>query len=122
MRIVTFLLSCLMSLAGCDEKPATTTIHHERADGVDLVISKTSSQDGVARFRCYASRSGECHYVVHADTCTAATPGSHANCTRAVIDTFTVQAGNTHELHGLPADFRTCVAPEAATASAACGS
>ncbi len=120
MRIVTFLLSCLMSLAGCNEKPTRTTIHHHRADGADVIFSKTTSRDGVARFDCFASHSGQCHYLVHADTCSDTAPGEHAACTRTVLDAFTVQAGSTHEVRGLPDDFRECVAPEAASAITAC--
>ena len=35
MRIITSLMSCLLALAGCDEKPSVTTIHHSSANGVD---------------------------------------------------------------------------------------
>lgn len=110
MRIITSLMSCLLALAGCDEKPSVTTIHHSSANGVDTLFSKTTVKEGVARFDCYASESGQCHYVVYTERCPDAAPGENpAACGRTTLDDFDLAVGGTHEIRGLPGDFRQCV-------------
>ena len=74
MRIITSLMSCLLALAGCNEKPSVTTIHHSSANGVDTLFSKTTLREGVATFECFASESGQCHYRVYTERCPAPAP------------------------------------------------
>lgn len=113
MRIVTSLLSCLMALAGCNEKPSVTTIHHSSANGVDTLFSKTTVREGVARFECFASESGQCHYLVYTEHCPAPAPGkSPAPCTRTTLENFALAPGKTHEIRGLPTRYRECVAQQ----------
>ncbi len=117
MRIITPLLSCLMALAGCNEKPSVTTIHHRSgADGVDTLFSKTTLRDGVATYECFASESGQCHYRVYRERCAPASPGELSACDRSPVETFDLAVGKVHEIHGLPQDARECVAPQAASA------
>ncbi len=122
MRIITSLMSCLLALAGCNEKPSVTTIHHSSANGVDTLFSKTTLRDGVARFDCFASESGQCHYRVYAERCPAPAAGENpAACAPTTLEDFTLAPGRTHEIHGLPQDFQQCVSKEA-TADRGCGS
>lgn len=110
MRTVTALMSCLMALAGCNEKPSVTTIHHSTANGIDTLFSKTTLRDGVARFECFASESGQCHYLVFSERCPEPTPGTNpAACQRTTLDDFTLTVGKEHEIHGLPEGFHQCV-------------
>ena len=77
MRIVTSLISCLLALAGCDDKPSVTTIHHSSANGVDTLFSKSTLKEGVARFECFASETGQCHYRVYTEHCPTPAPGGN---------------------------------------------
>ncbi|WFC41290.1 hypothetical protein [Pseudoxanthomonas sp. SE1] len=121
MRIVTSLLSCLMALAGCNEKPSVTTIHHSSANGVDTLFSKTTLREGVATFECFASESGQCHYRVYAERCPAPAAGENpATCARTPLEDFSLAPGKTHEIRGLPQDFRECVSQDA-DKDAVCG-
>ncbi len=79
MRIITSLMSCLLALAGCNEKPSVTTIHHSSANGVDTLFSKTTLREGVATFECFASESGQCHYRVYTERCPTAAPAPGEN-------------------------------------------
>lgn len=122
MRIVTSLMSCLMALAGCNEKPSVTTIHHASANGVDTLFSKTTLREGVATFECFASESGQCHYRVYTEACPTPAPGENpAACIRTTLEDFALAPGKTHEIRGLPQDFRHCVSKNT-TADRDCGS
>ncbi|WP_334177417.1 hypothetical protein [Pseudoxanthomonas sp.] len=121
MRIITSLVSCLLALAGCDEKPSVTTIHHSSANGVDTLFSKSTLKEGVARFECYASESGQCHYRVYTEQCPTPAPGENpAACARTTLEDFVLAPGKAHEIHGLPRDFQQCVSKDANT-DQACG-
>ncbi|MEL1265905.1 hypothetical protein [Pseudoxanthomonas putridarboris] len=122
MRIIMSLVSCLMALAGCNEKPSVTTIHHSAVDGVDVLFSKTTLREGVARFDCFASESGQCHYVVYTERCPDAAHGENpAACQRTTLDDFDLAVGKTHEIHGLPGDFRQCVEQRPPAPGSGCG-
>lgn len=121
MRIVTSLISCLLALAGCDDRPSVTTIHHSSANGVDTLFSKSTLKDGVARFECFASESGQCHYRVYTERCPAPAPGENpAACTRTTLEDFVLAPGKAHEIRGLQEDFQQCVSKDA-DADRACG-
>ena len=114
MRIVTSLISCLLALAGCDDKPSVTTIHHSSANGVDTLFSKSTLKEGVARFECFASETGQCHYRVYTERCPTPAPGENpAACARTTLEDFVLAPGKTHEIRGLPDSYRECVAQQA---------
>ena len=120
MRIITSLMSCLLALAGCDDKPSVTTIHHSSANGVDTLFSKSTLKEGVATFECFASESGQCHYRVYMEKCPAPTSGENPGaCVRTTLEDFVLAPGKTHEIRGLPQDFRQCVSGRA-EATGAC--
>lgn len=122
MRIITSLMSCLMALAGCNEKPSVTTIHHSAVDGVDTLFSKTTVREGVARFDCFASESGQCHYVVYSERCPSPAPGENpAACQRTSLEDFALAVGGTHEIRGIPQDFHQCVAQQPPAPGNGCG-
>ncbi len=122
MRIITSLMSCLLALAGCDDKPSVTTIHHSTANGVDTLFSKSTLKEGVAKFECFASESGQCHYRVYTERCPTPAPGENpAACARTTLEDFALAPGKAHEIRGLPQDFRQCVSKDAA-ADRECGS
>ncbi len=116
MRIITSLVSCLLALAGCDDKPSVTRIHHSSANGVDTLFSKSTLKEGVATFECFASESGQCHYLVYSEHCPTASPGEMpAACARTTLEDFVLAPGKTHEIRGLPQDFKQCVSKNADT-------
>lgn len=117
MRIITSLMSCLMALAGCDEKPSVTTITRVSDGGTDVVFSKTTLEDGVAMFQCFKSDSGRCHYLIYAERCPPAATGGQAACDRTTLDQFALSEGQRREIRGLPGNFRHCVARQASTSS-----
>jgi hypothetical protein len=120
MRLLTALLSCLLSLFGCDTRPSTTSITRVVDHGADALFSKTTLVDGVATFECFASRSGGCHYRIYEERCdgsgSAAT--ARAACRRETLDAFALAVGKRRQVEGLPAGFRHCVAEKDA---AGCG-
>lgn len=122
MRIITSLMSCLLALAGCDDKPSVTTIHHSTANGVDTLFSKSTLKEGVATFECFASESGQCHYRIYTETCPTPAPGENPDaCERTTLEDFALAPGKAHEIRGLPQDFRQCVSKNADTDQACRG-
>jgi hypothetical protein len=72
-------------------------------NGRDVLYSKAQAKDGVARFECKASDSGECHYTLYPEAC-----AGKADCALAPLQHFTVKRGHTRAIAGL-GDFRVCV-------------
>jgi len=115
MKLLTALLSCLLSLLGCDPRPSTTSITRASDGGEDTIFSKTTLVDGVATFECFASRSGGCRYRLYEERCDAMPAGAQAGCRRVVLDEFELQVGKRRRVQGLPDGFRHCVAAGDAT-------
>lgn len=86
-----FLLAALaaLALAGC-QKSTETAITRTTANGVDTLYSKRTVVDGVARFECMASRSGQCHYLLLDPACRP-----DAACAKAPIRSFALAVGTT---------------------------
>ncbi|CAO3301256.1 hypothetical protein [Stenotrophomonas maltophilia] len=103
-----FLLAGLaaLALAGC-QKSTETAITRTTANGVDTLYSKRTVVDGVARFECMASRSGQCHYLLLDPACRP-----DAACARAPIRSFALAAGTTQEFRDLPKGFAQCVSED----------
>ncbi|MEI2260291.1 hypothetical protein [Stenotrophomonas indicatrix] len=99
------LLACIaaLSLAGC-EKSTETSITRTTANGVDTLYSKRTVVDGVARFECIASRSGQCHYLLLDPSC-----NPDAACAKPPLRSFAVAVGATQQFKDLPTGFRQCV-------------
>ena len=95
------LLTFLASLLGCDGA-RDTIVHRVVSDGSDLLFSRASVQDGVARLDCVRSDSGRCHYLVLPRDCT-----SMAACGNDARH-FVVAQGESRQVAGLTS-FRLCV-------------
>jgi hypothetical protein len=122
MRIITSLMSCLMTLAGCHEKPSVTHITRTSGGDAGVIFSKATQVDGVATFQCFESDSGRCHYLIYAERCPTAAPGENPNCKRETLDQFALAPGDRREVHGLPSSFRLCVdRREISAAASGCG-
>lgn len=117
MRLLTTMLSCLLSLFGCDTRPSTTSITRIADNGAETLFSKATLVDGVATFECFASASGDCHYRIYEERCMAAAPavaGHQAQtpdsaCRRETLDVFALAVGKRRQVEGLPAGFGHCV-------------
>lgn len=106
------LLQFLLALSGCSLGGSTFI---DRIDNpAQTLHSKTRVQDGVARFECLASSSGQCHYTLYPDAC-----GQRADCRLAPLQRFSVARGHDRQIAGL-SGFRPCVSVDAALPAADC--
>lgn len=106
------LLHFLLALSGCSV--GGTTYSNRIDSDREQLTSKARVQDGVARFDCVESSSGNCHYTLFPEACSG-----KADCQLAPLQRFTVARGESHQVAGL-IDFRPCVATTAATMGADC--
>lgn len=106
------LFAFLASLAGCNGG-RDAVVHRIASAGTDVLLSRASVQDGVARFECVRSASGTCHYLVLPRGCSG---GACATEGRR----YDVGVGSARQVTGLHA-FRVCV-DIATPGTAACGS
>jgi hypothetical protein len=104
MRYFTTVLSCLLSLFGCQDKVTSTSITRISEQGIDQLFSRTSVRAESASFECVNSASGRCYYQVFKETC-----DGQQHCQRGMLQAFDVRAGHTHKREGLPTGFKTCV-------------
>ncbi|MGS1078070.1 hypothetical protein [Pseudoxanthomonas beigongshangi] len=115
MRIIATAVSFLLGLVGCQEKPSVTSVVRSEANGVDLIHSRSVIRAGEGRFRCLASATGKCHYVIVApETC-----ASGDACPPGRLQAFVLEVGGERRIDGLPRGARPCVdrdrEPDAAT-------
>lgn len=106
MRFFLLVGFAALTISGC-QKSTETAITRTTANGVDTLYSKRTVVNGVARFECMASRSGQCHYLVLDPTCRP-----DAACAKAPIRSFALAAGTTREFSDLPKGFAQCVSEE----------
>ena len=99
------LLQFMLALVGCS---LGGTSYTSRIDAGDASLySKARVQDGVARFDCVDSSSGQCHYTLYPDAC-----AGDADCRLAPLRRFSVARGESLQVAGL-VDFRPCVSASA---------
>ncbi|WP_457318455.1 hypothetical protein [Stenotrophomonas sp. P5_B8] len=103
MRHVLILCTAVLAIAGCAQSN-NTSVTRVRANGVDVLYSKSTVVDGVAQFECIASSSGQCHYLVLAPGCK-----TDAACTQAPLRRLSVAVGKTERVPDLPKGFSLCV-------------
>ncbi|MBS0216928.1 MAG: hypothetical protein JSR63_01975 [Proteobacteria bacterium] len=106
------LFQFLLALSGCSQS-GTTYSHRVQSDS-ETLYSKIHVQDGVARFECVDSSSGQCEYTLYPDAC-----HGNADCKLPPLQHFAVARGETRQLAGL-VDFRPCVATTTAVPGADC--
>jgi len=104
MRYLTTLLSCLLSLFGCQERATSTSITRISEHGMDQLFSRTTVRDGTAAFECVRSASGRCHYLVFSEQCDSA-----QHCSRQTLQQFALGTGQVRRWPDLPAGFSSCV-------------
>ena len=94
------LLHFLLALAGFGVGGTTWTSNLH--DNGTTLHSQARAQDGVARFDCIDSSSGQCYYTLYASTCTGTT------CTDAPLRRFHVARDDSRQFAGL-IGFHPCV-------------
>ncbi|GAB1596884.1 hypothetical protein [Lysobacter claricitrinus] len=99
------LFAFIASLAGWDGH-RDTVVHRIVGAGADVMFSRATVQDGVARFDCVRSASGTCHYLVLPRGCP-----NEADCATRVRR-YDVASGESRQVTGLHA-FRLCVSASA---------
>ena len=103
IEIVRLLLSPLLLILAACGTDGTSYSNRIANNGHDTLYSKANAKDGIARFECKASDSGECHYTLYPDAC-----AGKPDCALAPLQHFTVKRGQTRQIAGLR-DFRVCV-------------
>lgn len=104
MRYLTTLLSCLLSLFGCQERPTSTSITRISEQGIDQLFSRTTVRSGDASFECVRSASGHCYYQVFNEHC-----DERQQCARGQLQRFELRQGQQRKRTDLPAGFSSCV-------------
>ena len=114
MRNLIATVYFLLSLFGC-VGAGTTLVTHSSTNGVDQIYSRTRITAGIARFECIRSASGRCHYTLFPRECasTSSTGKDAGECKSQPIERFTMAAGDSREVVGLPSQFDMCVSQDA---------
>ena len=99
-RLLLSPLLVILSACGINDTSYSNRIAN---NGHDTLYSKANAKDGIARFECKASDSGNCHYTLYPDAC-----AGKADCALAPLQRFSVARGQTREIAGLQG-FRVCV-------------
>lgn len=103
-----------LSLFGCAPH-GQTVIVQSSTNGQQTLRSEVDIAHGVATFRCVASSSGVCHYVLYTDNCRAS-----AGCTRKPVQAFGLPVGQRLVDTDQPKGFVHCVGVSADSALAEC--
>lgn len=106
------LLQLLAMLSGCSV--GGTTFTSEVDSDAETLSSRVRVQDGVSRFECRASSSGQCYYTLYPRAC-----NGKADCKLAPLRRFSVARGDSTQIAGL-VDFRPCVSASDAMVGADC--
>lgn len=101
------LLRCLplLLLAACTGGGGSSATVRVSSDGKDLLFTKVETRADTTTFRCLASSSGQCHYLVYAQDCDH---DSGATCPQRELQRLVVALGDTRQVHGLAKGFRQC--------------
>lgn len=113
------LLQFLLALSGI-HLGGTDFSDRVSVDGIDTLYSKAHVEDGVARFACLGSASGECHYTLFRKDCPS-TPKANVDghCAPRPLKRFAVASGDSEQMTGLP-EFRLCVGTNDASTTPDC--
>ncbi|PNS08972.1 hypothetical protein [Solilutibacter silvestris] len=106
------LFQFLLALSGCSQ--SGTTISHRIQSNDESLDSTIHIQDGVARFECVDSSSGQCQYTLYPDACSG-----KPDCKLAPLQRFGVARGESRQLAGV-VKFHPCVTTTTATLGADC--
>ena len=106
------LFQFLLALSGCSQHGTTMT--HRVQSSTETLSSTIHIQDGVARFECTDSSSGQCQYTLYPDTC-----GGKADCKLAPLQQFGVARGESRQLTGV-IKFHPCVTTTTTALGADC--
>lgn len=106
------LLQFLVMLSGCSA--GGTTFTSELDSDAETLSSRVRVQDGVSRFECRASSSGQCYYTLYPHAC-----NGKADCRLAPLRRFAVAHGDSRQIAGL-SDFRPCVSARDVRVGADC--
>lgn len=114
IAIAKLLLSPLLVLLSACGVDGTSYSNRIGSNGHDVLHSKARVEDGVARFQCLASDSGQCHYTLFPEAC-----AGKPDCALAPLQRFTVARGEGRQIAGLR-DFRVCVSIDEKALGADC--
>ena len=98
------IVPLLLALIGC--RGPGTTIQSSSSDEDGKSASWAHIAKGAGRFECRKSATGSCHYVLYVQQCAPEAP--LAGCSARVIRSFTLAAGQSRDVTGLPPQVRLC--------------
>jgi hypothetical protein len=93
-----------LALGACNG--AGTTIESSSSDEAGESATWAHIAHGKGRFECRKSATGSCHYLLYVQQCAPDAP--LAGCSARVIRSFTLAAGQSRDVPGLPAQVRLC--------------
>ena len=117
MRNLIVAVPLSLALLSCNR--AGTTIQSTSSDEGGQSASWAHIDNGAGRFECRKSATGSCHYVLYVQQCAPDAP--LAGCSARVIRSFTLAAGQSREVQGLPAQVRLCQDHHAMPVAPDCG-
>src|SRR5580765_7171418 len=95
------LFQFLLALSGCSQ--SGSTISHRVQSDSESLSSTIHIRDGVSRFECVDSSSGQCQCTLYPAAC-----AGNAGCKLAPLQQFAVARGESRQLAGV-VRFHPCV-------------
>ena len=117
MRNALAALPLSLALIACHG--SGTTIESSSSDEAGESATWAHIAGGVGRFECRKSATGSCHYLLYVQQCAPDAP--LAGCSARVIRSFTLAAGHSRDVQGLPAQVRLCQNHHAMPVAPDCG-
>lgn len=85
---------------------AGTTVQSSSSDEAGQSVSWAHIDNGTGRFECRKSATGSCHYLLYVQQCAPDAP--LAGCSTRVVRSFSLAAGQSRDVSGLPARVLLC--------------
>lgn len=120
MRFVIMLISVVLTLLGCNERPRTTVVTMSSTGEAGANAIRATISEGVGKFQCIKSVSGDCTYVLFLSECPRDSGSGKAECNARQVSEFTLKTGMSKEIAGLPEGFKFCVGHGAKPAIPGC--
>jgi hypothetical protein len=117
MRPALILILLCSALLACKGPGTTLSSSTTGEEGESATRAQISNGNGL--FECRKSVTGRCHYVLYVEECETLPSGN--GCSVRVVQQFVIQAGQSRQFKGLPAEVRACQSHEAMPVAPDCG-
>jgi len=109
MRFVIMCVSVVLTLLGCNERPSITVVTMSSTGEAGANAIRATLSDGLAKFQCIKSVSGDCTYVLFMSNCARDSGAGKTGCIAKPVSEFTLKTGASKQISGLPQGFKFCV-------------